>query len=102
MLSNISSQKDFIIKPNGFVIPETSSNIHGITTERALKEGIDLSIVLDLFDNDLKQADIIVGHNIDFDIKVVRAEMYRLNREDVLVGKNTTSGEDTPEVPGAE
>lgn len=87
--ANVVSQKNFIIKPNGFAIPETSSNIHRITTERALKEGLDLSIILDLFENDLKQADIIVGHNIDFDIKVVRAEMYRLNREDVLVGKKS-------------
>lgn len=87
--ANVVSQKNFIIKPNGFVIPEESSNIHRITTERAVAEGLDLSIVLDLFDNDLKQADIIVGHNIDFDIKVVRAEMFRLSREDCLVDKKT-------------
>jgi len=87
--ANIISQKNFIIKPNGFVIPKTSSDIHRITTEKAVKEGLDLSIVLDLFDSDLKQADIIIGHNIDFDIKVVRAEMYRLKRTDNLVGKNT-------------
>ena len=87
--TNIISQKNFIIKPNGFVIPKTSSDIHRITTEKAVKEGLDLSIVLDLFDSDLKQADIIIGHNIDFDIKVVRAEMYRLKRTDNLVGKNT-------------
>ena len=87
--ANIISQKNFIIKPNGFVIPKASSDIHRITTEKAVKEGLDLSIVLGLFDNDLKQADIIIGHNIDFDIKVVRAEMYRLKREDNLVGKNS-------------
>lgn len=87
--ANIISQKNFIIKPNGFVISKTSSDIHRITTEKAVKEGLDLSIVLDLFDSDLKQADIIIGHNIDFDIKVVRAEMYRLKRTDNLVGKNT-------------
>jgi len=87
--ANIISQKNFIIKPNGFVIPKTSSDIHRITTEKAVKEGLDLSIVLDLFDSDLEQADIIIGHNIDFDIKVVRAEIYRLKRTDNLVGKNT-------------
>ena len=39
--ANVVSKKSFIVKPNGFVIPETSSNIHRITTKRTVKEGFD-------------------------------------------------------------
>ena len=38
--------KEYIIRPENFEIPEESSNIHGITTDKALAEGIELSIVL--------------------------------------------------------
>ncbi len=85
--ANILSKKDFIIKPNGFVIPKESSEIHGITTDKAEREGFDLSYVLDIFDKGLIQADILVGHNIDFDINVLRSELYRLKRNDYICQK---------------
>ena len=40
------SQKDYIIRPDGFTIPADASRIHGITTERALEEGRDLVSVV--------------------------------------------------------
>jgi hypothetical protein len=43
---NLISKGDFIIKPEGFIIPLDSSKIHGITTERALREGKSLVSIL--------------------------------------------------------
>lgn len=31
---------DFIIRPEGFTIPDEAAKVHGITTEKALAEGI--------------------------------------------------------------
>ncbi len=40
---------NYIIKPDGFTIPSDASKIHGISTERALREGVALQGVLNEF-----------------------------------------------------
>lgn len=72
---------NFIVKPEGFIIPNDSSNIHGITNERAIEEGISLNFVLQNFENMIKIADYIVAHNMSFDEKIIRAEFSRKNIE---------------------
>ena len=47
------SQKNFIIKPDGFDIPFKAEQVHGISTQRALEEGHDLTEVLRLFNVDV-------------------------------------------------
>ena len=47
--------KNYIIKPEGFDIPFNASKIHGISTERALQEGMDLSEVLEIFMQELEK-----------------------------------------------
>jgi DNA polymerase III subunit epsilon len=71
------SENDYLIKPVGFVIPKEATNIHGITTKKALAEGYDLNIVLFQFAQDVKKASLIVAHNIDFDEKIISAEFLR-------------------------
>ncbi|MCF1752746.1 DNA polymerase III subunit alpha [Mariniradius sediminis] len=71
------SNHNYIVKPEGFTIPYNAEKVHGISTARALKEGHDLEKVLGIFDNDLKKATYVVGHNIGFDINVVGSEFLR-------------------------
>ena len=40
---------EFIIKPDNFIIPTEASNVHGITTEKAIEEGVELDDVLNKF-----------------------------------------------------
>ena len=80
---------DYIIKPKGFTIPLTASSLNGITTERANKDGFDLEIVLSLFLADLNLSKVIVGHNIDFDKKIVGAELIRTGKEDIIASKKS-------------
>lgn len=68
---------DFIIKPENYKIPIDASRIHGITTERAIKEGEELEKVLIIFNKLVGQADFIVAHNISFDEKILGAELLR-------------------------
>ena len=72
------SRGNRIVKPDGFTIPYTSAKIHGITTERAEKDGHPLAEVLAEFDQDLAQATYVMGHNIEFDVNIVGAEYHRL------------------------
>ena len=69
--------KSYIVKPEGFIIPFGSEKIHGISTERATNEGLDLNFVLEEFLNAVDQSKYLVGHNIEFDINIVGAELYR-------------------------
>ena len=72
-------EKNYIIKPNGFIIPDHVAKIHGITTEKALMDGVELHPVLNEFSLDIKKADEIIAHNIDFDEKIMGAEFIRNN-----------------------
>ena len=74
-------QKSVIIKPDGFSIPSDASAVHGIATERAQRDGLPLSEVLEEFVTDLSFAEKVVGHNLDFDRHIVGAELYRLGMD---------------------
>ena len=78
---------DFIIKPAGFTIPDEAARIHGISTERALREGKDLPAVLREFQAAVGRAECLVAHNLSFDEKIVGAEFLRNKMEDGLPAK---------------
>ena len=80
---------DVIVKPDRFTIPTDAAKVHGITTEIAMKEGIPLGKAINQFIDDLNTARYIVGHNIDFDKKIVGAEMIRLGMEDIMDSKRS-------------
>ncbi|MDQ7773506.1 MAG: 3'-5' exonuclease [Elusimicrobiales bacterium] len=96
---------DAIVKPVGFTIPEETSRIHGITTERALKEGRDLVGVLKEFRALLDRTRYLIAHNISFDEKIVGAEFLRNGMPDIppSVIKICTMHSTTEycEIPGA-
>lgn len=78
---------NFIIRPEGFSIPEESSRIHGITTERAMMEGVPLATALRAFQDALRGADTVVAHNVSFDEKIVGAEFLRANMANDVAAK---------------
>ena len=64
-----------LIKPNNFEI--NNSNIHGITNEQAINEGVNINEALLELEEDLKQADTLIAHNINFDINIILSEASR-------------------------
>jgi len=77
----ILESKDFIIRPDNYEIPFEAAIIHGITTERALNEGVELTTVLNSLNDIIDEADQIVAHNMDFDSKILGAEYLRTGIE---------------------
>jgi DNA polymerase III epsilon subunit-like protein len=69
--------RSFIIRPDGFVIPDDAVRVHGITTEIARRRGVDVRSALDTLSEDLSRAQLLVAHNVEFDNGVVGAEFYR-------------------------
>ena len=77
-----------IIRPNGWTISPKAEEVHGISLERAQREGTPIEDVLQEFIWMLSMANIVVAHNITFDHKVVASEFIRLGlKEDLFAGK---------------
>lgn len=74
---NVLLESNRIIRPDGFVIPPEAAMVHGISTEKALREGIELKEALLEFADVLSVAKELVAHNISFDEKVIGAEFLR-------------------------
>lgn len=71
---------DAIINP-GVEIPDEVAQIHGITTEIAREHGIPPSEALDRFLELVRRAAVIVGHNVSFDIRMMRIMAARVTGE---------------------
>jgi DNA polymerase-3 subunit epsilon len=85
----IISKNNYTIKPDGFIIPKESTEIHRISHEKALNEGIDLNYVLLDFNKIMNSADYLVAHNLEFDFKVLSAEFIRKNITHQMRNKKT-------------
>lgn len=80
---NISSVHSFIVDSHGlFKIP--NSFIHGITDEISTTQGTDLGLVMSELMAVLAQADTVVAHNANFDVSVLKAELYRSGNTGML------------------
>ena len=78
--------KNYIIKPEGYDIPYNAEKIHGISTQRAHKQGIDLKVVLQEFITDVQNSQFVVGHNVEFDNNIVGCELLRKEMDNILSG----------------
>ncbi|WP_185861909.1 DNA polymerase III subunit alpha [Blattabacterium cuenoti] len=78
---NLIELKNFIIKPDHYDIPFNAFKIHGITNEKAEKYGVDLNFVLREFKQSFEKSQCLIGHNLEFDIKVIECEFFRKKTE---------------------
>ena len=85
---NKISGGDFIIKPNGFTIPMDASKIHGISTEKANKEGHEILPILQQFNELIGLASYLVAHNMSFDEKIVGSEFLRNGMQNAIPSKS--------------
>lgn len=70
---------DHIIRvPTGVNITEESIKFHGITNEISQKNGTPFELVVNTFMEYFRLADLVVAHNVEFDQKIIVAEMFRI------------------------
>jgi len=78
-LKTLVKMKDYIIRvPDFITISEEVSRIHGITNDISLSKGVNIVDVLNEFFVDFSSVDYIVGHNVSFDLNMIRAELNRV------------------------
>ena len=77
-INDVIEYYDTVIKlPDNITIPEDSIKIHGITNEIMREKGINIKTALKKFNDTLKDCDIVVGHNISFDKRMIMVECIR-------------------------
>lgn len=74
------AERNIIISPEGYSIPKESTEVHGITQEYAEKNGENRFNVLNYMDKILASVDTVVGHNVEFDINVLKCEILRVKK----------------------
>jgi DNA polymerase III subunit epsilon len=80
---DILEEKEWIFKPDGYIIPEESTKIHGITTEKALETFTPVTDIVDEWKQMFNQAKVLVAHNASFDKNILASEFYRQGYEEV-------------------
>jgi DNA polymerase III epsilon subunit-like protein len=77
--NTIVETNDYIIKmKDGIVIPPESIAIHRITNEISENQGVSIEVALKHFFLTLRKVDLLVGHNISFDINMLYIELLRI------------------------
>lgn len=78
--------KAAIVRPEGFDIPAPAQAVHGISTEKARKEGLPLKAVLADLHVDIAtlRPSSIVAHNLAYDRPIINAEYSRLGMRSAI------------------
>jgi DNA polymerase-3 subunit alpha len=85
-IGQLTDARSYIIKPEGYTIPFAAEKVHGITTEKAIAEGVDLLFVLGEFEKCLSLSSFVIGHNVEFDLNIIKAEYVRKGLQSRLSG----------------
>ena len=75
--NNEIDKLNVIIKANGREMNHYAEEVHGISVERADEEGIEEKDAAEQFGLLLRQANLVVGHNFDFDWKYAQHLLER-------------------------
>lgn len=70
-------QESFVIRPDGFEIPEAASAVHGISQEYAMANGAHLKTALEAFTDDYDGCELVVAHNLNYDLNITSCEHVR-------------------------
>lgn len=66
----IRNRMSLVVNP-GVPIPQDVVDIHGISAEIAVRDGVQEAVALNLFLSMMGRCDLIVGHGVDFDMKIL-------------------------------
>ena len=69
------NEQHWIVRPDGWTIPEEVTAIHGITTEYAEEQGVPLEDILTIFATMCGASDQRVAYGAPFDKRILRIAM---------------------------
>lgn len=78
----IEAEHEFLIKPEGWEMSDEAAKVTGLTTEHLKEHGGPIADALALYNAGIDARRVVVGHNIDYDAKCLRAENRRAGLDD--------------------
>ena len=60
---------------------EKNISIHGITNEMSQTKGVKINDVIEEFMNNIEGSNFVIGHNLEFDLNILKVELLRMIRE---------------------
>jgi DNA polymerase III subunit epsilon len=69
---------NYIIQPDGWIIPEDAAKIHGIEQAKAERYGVTLRNAMRVFIELANAANVVVAHNLEFDNNITQRAMHLL------------------------
>lgn len=80
----VQSEIGLLVESEGTKFDPGAVRVHGITEERADRFGVPLLLALVTFHHLTKRAEVVVGHNVDFDLSVMATQYLRVGRPNPL------------------
>ena len=80
----VQSSLNFMIQPSGWDMPPEAEAVNNLSTDHLVEYGVPLNIALDAFMAFISPAQLVVGHNVIFDVKMIASALYRLDQLNAL------------------
>ena len=80
----VKQSLDVIIKPDGWVIPEETIEVHGITQEYAMDVGVPEKTALEMFLAMHEGCSKRIAYNTTFDNRIIRIATKRYSTDEVM------------------
>ena len=80
----IMEQSYFVIKPDGFQISPGAQEVHGISYEMAVNDGVPIQEMFAELLVSLEHVHSMISYNINFDVNVLRSELYRYGCQNII------------------
>lgn len=93
---NVQMQASLLVRPDGWKIEEGAAKVHGISQEKAEKLGLPVDVVLGVLCALVGKADLVVGHNLDFDMGIVGGELRKSRWPEIKKAQECTMRMMTP------
>lgn len=78
----IEAEHEFLIKPEGWEMSAEATEKTGLTTAYLKEHGMPIAEALALYKAGIAARRVVAGFNVQFDLKMMRAEMRRAGMED--------------------
>lgn len=72
------------LKNEKFNLTEEATKIHGITQDKLINDGKSIEETLLDFEDILKKTDVLVAHNLDFDMNMIACEYWRTFKKSIF------------------
>lgn len=79
---NLICATHVLVRPDGWQMGEEAERINGLSQQLLEAHGVSVDQVLVRYAAEITRGSIIVGHNIDYDAKIMRGELRRYGLED--------------------